>query len=48
MKVGWVSKYDTSMIQCLFFLVLGLAAGTGTLKDMRCKFDVNLHQSCTF
>ena len=30
------------------FFLLGSAAGTAALKDMRCKFDVSLHQSCTF
>ena len=45
MKVGWVSKYDTSMIQCLCFcLFWGWRQGREPLS----KFDVNLHQSCTF
>ena len=47
MKIGWVSRYDTSMIQCPCFFP-GSAAGTAALKDMRCKFDVSLYQSWTF
>ena len=30
------------------FFLLGSAAGTAALKDMRCKFDVSLYQSWTF
>ena len=50
MKVGWVSKYDTwhEWFNARDFFVLGSAAGTAALKDMRCKFDVSLHQSCIF
>ena len=47
MKIGWVSRYGTSMIQCPCFFP-GSAAGTAALKDMRCKFDVSLYQSWTF
>ena len=29
MKVGWVSKYDTSMIQCLCFFCSGVGGRDG-------------------